>query len=173
MLDYDTNNTYTFNHVLMIEENLISLILKINNMKISNSLNDYLNQLGPIENIIYSSPVKMIKQIINTCLKCVSVDVVSNNEKIDLVKVKLIKIRLKKIKEKENTKDEEWEKQYNVLIDELKTYSNELNKLMVNKQKINNQLVNLFKINNKEITKIDTLSNKAIKLLDNMNWIGL
>ena len=96
MLDYDTNNTYTFNHVLMIEENLISLILKINNMKISNSLNDYLNQLGPIENIIYSSPVKMIKQIINTCLKCVSVDVVSNNEKIDLVKVKLMKIRLKK-----------------------------------------------------------------------------
>ena len=87
--------------------------------------------------------------------------------------VKLIKIRLKKIKEKENAKDEEWEKQYNVLIDELKTYSNELNKLMINKQKINNELVNLFKINNKEITKIDTLSNKTMNLLDNMNWIGL
>ena len=170
LLNYETTHykALTFNHILKIINILINLITKIQKMEMSVSLNNYLNNFGDINVYFYQISNEELKQVINMCLKYISIDVFNINQN-DIIK--LLNIRITKIEKIENIKDNEYKNKHNTITSQLNELSLKLNKLINKKRKIEKEMINLFKVKNNEITKVDNMSKKTLSILNKINWV--
>ena len=171
LLNYELtdNKSLTINHIIRIIETIINLILKMKSMEISKCLNEYLDSFTNIQNYFFQCTTKELQQIINLCLKYISIDVSKNNNKIDMIN--LFTHRLNKIKKIEIEKNAEYKKLYTEIILKINNHSLNLNKLLNEKRKIEKEKMNLFKQKPNEITKVDNMSKKTLSILDKMNWV--
>jgi len=164
LLNYVTieNLSLTLNHKVNIIKNISNILLQIKNMKLSVCLNEYLDSLDNINNYLLSSPINIIKLIVNTCLRYISI-YISNKKNNDLLHLKNKKI--------ESLKNPSYyNENYHITLNELNNYSKELTKLDKEKQKIDNELMSLFKDKNNESLKVDNMSKKMLSILNKMNY---
>ena len=174
LLNFETlnNKSLTMKHIINIKNDISKLLIKIKEMNVSKMLNDYLYDLGKIDDYLLPLSKEEILNIVNCCFKCISIDKIENEKSIDLIK--LMNIRLKKIENKENIKTKEWCEKYNNIISQLDKYSKELNKLEIDKRKIEKEFMNLFVEKNNlslENLKVDNMSKKVLTILDKLNWV--
>ena len=171
LLNYETiqYKSLTINHIIKINEGLINLITKIKNMEISELLNKYLNELENKNIHYFQCSTEKLKEIINICLKYMSIDLTNKNNNNDIIK--LLNSRLNKIEKIENEKNNEYKNKYDKIILQLNKDSSNLNKLINEQKKIEKEFMVLFKEKSNEITKVDNMSKKTLSLLDKMNWV--
>jgi hypothetical protein len=174
LINYETTNnkSLTIEHILNTKNIISKILTKIKEMNVSKMLNDYLTDLGEINNYLLSISNQEFFNVVNYCFKCISIDKIENEKSIDLIK--LMDLRLKKIIEKENVKTIELNEKYNMIINQLNEYSTELIVLLKNKKKIEKEVINLFKEKNNlnlDNLKIDNMSKKALLILDKLNWV--
>ena len=197
LLNYETlnNKSLTIEHIINTTDNISKILIKIKVMNVSpkkiNSslfsgapenygkfswespmLNDYLNNLGELNDYLLPLSKEEIIKVVNYCFKCISVDKIKNETSIDLIK--LMNLRLKKMETKENMKTKEWNGKYKQIINQLNEYSKELIKLENDKRKTEKEFINLFKEKNNlslENLKVDNMSKKVLMVLDKLNWV--
>ena len=173
LLNYETvnNKSLTIEHIINTVNNISKILIKIKEMNVSPMLNDYLNELGELNDYLLPLSKEEITKVVNYCFKCISVDKIKNEKLMDLIK--LMNLRFKKMKDKENLKTIEWNDKYRQIINKQNKYSKELIKLENNKRKIEKEFINLFKEKNNsslENLKIDNMSKKVLMILDKLNW---
>jgi hypothetical protein len=134
-------------------------------------LNNYLNDLGDLNELFNNNSPTEIQNIIIMSLRYLSIELCKNKNNDDIINIlnKRIK-KIEKIEKIENNKTNEYKKKYNEIINKLNKCSKELNLLMNNKKKIDYELIELFKDKNKEVLKIDEMSKKSLEIIDKMNW---
>ena len=174
LLNYETlnNKSLTIEHIINTINNISKILIKIKVINVSPMLNDYLNDLGELNDYLFPLSKEEIIKVVKYCLKCISIDKINNEKLVDLIK--LMNLRLKKMEAKENIKTKEWNDKYKQIINQLDEYSKELIKLENDKRKTEKEFLNLFKEKNNlslENLKVDNMSKKVLMILNKLNWV--
>jgi hypothetical protein len=171
LLNYETLDnplltSYQNNNII---KNIANLLLKIKNMNLSDSLNNYLNSLNNINEYLLLNSKDTIKKTVSICLRYISIINIKNNNSLNIIKV--LNNKIKKIKKIEESKTNDYKIKYNIIINELNVNTNEMNKLMFEKNKIEKEIMGLFKDKNNENIKVDNMSKKMLTILNKMNYV--
>jgi len=151
LLNYECNDkNLTLTHIKRIKETLKNLINTNEIIK-----NNFLLNYKEID--ILKTETQEIKIIIN--------------EFISVFVEEIIKEKYKKNKIEVINKDiKENCSMYNTILNEIKVISNNLCIEIENKKKNYKKINDMFKNKNNEYMKIDTMSKKYLKILENLNW---
>ena len=159
-----------------IKLNLIRQTTELFSICKSLSLYNYLNEIcnndiHKLEEIILMKTILEIISMYDICLKYLSIEMSTNNN--EYMKKLLLKITTDGNNDlnRELNKTKEYRKKHKLLLDELTSYSNKLNKLLKIKNNNENKLIKLFKTKTNECMQIDTMNNKSLEILKELNWV--
>ena len=155
LLNYECEDkSITYHHINNIKKTLINLINKneiIKNIFISNY----------IDIDILKKDTEELKIIIDSFILLIVSEIKTEKYK---------KIELNTIQYINKKEDDKYYLKYNEILEEINILSSNLCKELVKKKNNNNILKNIFKTKDNEYMKIDDMSQKYLKILEDLNW---